>query len=296
MKKTITLSLLLAIVLLMGCTQNEEKTTTADGVKITLSLGTNQVRQGRQTTLNVKVNNNYPENLENAVLKIIAPSDIEVLGGGIKTDLQIPKGGTEFPTSWTLKVNDNAIKRDYQIKARLCFDYNSTGYQDLIYSSTKTTTKPQSGSTKGPVTVTVSGAENGYDITSNNEAYLLVTATNTNNGKIQYAYDDTRELINFEITIRDPNIHLYVIDNLLATDLLGYEYAEDGDIKIYSKGEGYPADNGMAQVSLPIGICDEEAASNGLCQIVEGESISTVNARAEYTYCIDSDSITLTVN
>lgn len=277
-----TLAFIFALIVIMGCSGKKENTSSGGSVSISAKLGSEFVSPGLSTTLTANVVNNYAEALENAEVRVIHSSDIQI-GGDIKTGLTIPKGGTAYPIQWQVLASQNAIKRDYAMRTQLCFNYKSTAYSEIVFSSGPSTTTPQKGSGQGPMKVDITGLETGIDSRSVQSAFALLKINNVGSGRLVTNSTDSTEIVKLNITMDNQGGYLGV-DNTQLTDLLNDPVVEEDKIKISTPETGLRAINGGVELVIPITI------SSGA-----SEEIRTISVDADYTYCVDSSSITLTV-
>ncbi len=277
-----TLAFIFALIVIMGCSGKKEDTTSGGGVTITAKLGSEAVSPGLSTTLTANVVNNYAESLGNAEVRVIHSSDIQI-SGDVKTGLTIPKGGAPYPIQWQVLASTNAIKRDYTMRTQLCFDYTSTAYSEIVFSSGPSTTVPQKGSGEAPMIVDITGMETAIDSRSVQSAFALLKISNSGSGRLVTSPTDSTEVVKLEVTIDNQGNYLGV-DNTQLTDLLNDPVVDGDKIKISTPETGLRAVNGGVELVIPITI------SSGA-----SEQIRTISVNADYTYCVDSSSITLTV-
>ena len=276
-----------SLIVILGCSSSEEVTALGE-VSIGTKLGSSEVSPGLSTTFVATIFNTYPKNLENAQVKLIHSSDLSV-PDDIKFGLTIPKGGTTYTLPWQILISDDAIKRDYSMRVQLCFDYASSGFQEIVFNNGESISLPQSGGEIAPVDIIVSGLELPVNTKSVQTAFALVKISDIAGGRIVDSIDDSTEILDIVVEIENTGGLLSVDENQL-TGLLevvpeGDSEYEDGKIRIRTPIDGgFLAIDGNIEFVVPIEISDPTS-----------EEIRTINVGALYTYCVESTPTILTI-
>lgn len=276
-----------SLMFLFACTSNEE-TTSLTGITINTNLGSKEVSPGLSTTFSAAIINNYPEDLTNTQVRLIHSSDLTV-SDDAKTGLTIPKSGTPYTVPYQIQVSPDAIKRDYTLRVQVCFDYESKGYNEIIFNNGESVSLPQKGSETAPLKISISNLELPINTRSIKEAFALVKIENTGNGRIVESVGNTEEVVDIMIEIENTGSYLSVDENQLTSQL---EVVPEGDVE-YQNGkikvrtpadQGFLALGGNIEFVVPIEISPPT-----------NEEIRTLNVAATYTYCVESTPLTLTV-
>jgi len=280
MKKELLIIPLLMI-LVLGCTsQQNTDTISGSDVEISLSSAKTELSQGRSTSLTATVKNFYKNTLENGELRIIHNPDLEI-NEDTKTGINVPVGGSPFRVAWSVKAKSNAIPRNYNLKAEFCFDYKTVGYHEIIFSNIDATSTPQKGGGEGPIRINISELEPvNVEVLPN--AYPTVRITNIGPGSIVQSTSNSAEAIRkITIKIDNPNEYISIIKDQLSSE---FTIVQEGD-PIIIEASDFESVEGEIEFPIPLSFSED----------VSSEQITTLSVTAEYTYCVTSPSITITV-
>ncbi len=322
-KRIAKTTVIVAILLLAGCTGQGNQTTTT-GILIKNELNTQTMQPGGSVRLRTSINNFFDNELTNANAKLVRSfGQLTVSGTGKLGTIQANPNATAR-TEWILSVKKTAASgTEFTNKVRMCFHYQQKAWHDLsLVNSFETESTITQGAETGPLLITWSGLDEPYIQNEQVKSQVPISISIKNNyegyvGRMDLSRDEIANITHIEMIIYDENGGPGNTSPVDPTASWGSNIKEGTNLEIIKEFTNPSCDNGE---TLGCFQCDnskwndEEDYFNctadeipvfgdetfigtklNITQLNSEELIETIELTIDYDYCIESEEFTLTV-
>ncbi len=137
MKKT-TILLVALMIFLAGCTSTRTSAGTGNGLTLELSSDTDDPQPKDTITMTATISNLGEADATQIYVELLSTVGLD-LEGQTRKQVQtesVRRGDTD-EVSWNINIPDVQMETSYSPFARLCYVYETTGYQDVFVTGSK---------------------------------------------------------------------------------------------------------------------------------------------------------------